>query len=268
MVGGRMVRRIKILFIMGVSVFFVLACGKKGQGPEQAELTNDQRIRAKFETFKNGYQNKDINGMMSVISSNYRDNYNRSKAEFKTWLQSYLSGKEWVSPPQMEIKGDIDIHVGYMDMETHQFHPTSATANVEAFLSMKETSENVLTSTSLKLRMSWQLEEQTTEWWMTRVSGPTANLGTSPISVAPNSLITVFAYTLPFGAPLQNYDTQSVSVKDWNNNSVSLDKDAIKLLYSGSLTAPSTAGNYTLTATLKDTTENKVLTVIHTFTVQ
>lgn len=280
--------RTRCFFLLGIVLVILVGCGKKAEGPAQRELTNEEKIKAKLAIFKTGYQDRNVNQIMSLISDTYYDNYNPSKAAFGNWLQSSLSGWEWTDSLTLVITSSIDITLGWYD-GYHIWHPTTAVADFELTIKAKNTSQDLQATSRYKISSGWEESGTTGDWlrrdylvreapdrevdqtiagWViTRLTGPVATLGTSPISIAGGSSVKVFAYTLPYGAPLQNYDTKNVSVVDWKNDPITL-TNLGSGRYEADLTAPSTSGEYTLTATLSDTTTNKTISVNHAFVVQ
>lgn len=260
--------RYLILSFVSLLVCFSLACGKKVKGPAQEGKSNEELIRERFAVYKDGYTSKNIDKVMSVIASTYFDGYNRSKEAYKSWLQSLWAGWEWTRPVEMNITGQIAIELGGGWIETgaeSEWRNSIADLNEVSEIWGVNSSSNVLMSAKANLHFSWELLGG--YWYITRITGTSARVTTQPASVSKGEQVTVNVFSLPEGAPLTAYNTKSASLSDWNGDSIPLQNQGSGL-YSGIFTAPSSAGEYALSATVSDTTTNKTISLQHTFTVQ
>jgi len=245
-------------------LLLLIACEEEPGPTQQPKKTNEELIAEKFETFKKGFQQGDINTIMSVIADDYWTEQNESKEALKNWLLSFWAGKEWnPDSVKMTMTSDIRVTPGWLDPELQELHPATARLDFELFFPVKDPSKDHLISILCKLRSNWELGAA---WGIRKLFGPVAHVITSPISVSTDSTVSLQLYTLPFGAPLESYDTKSATVSDWRGNPISIIDEGNR--YTGTFTAPSNPGSYTLTASLSDTTYNKTVELTHTFTVE
>lgn len=244
-------------------LLLLIACEEEPGPTQRPQKTNEELIAEKFETLKKGLQQGDINAIMSTIADDYWTGYNGSKEALKNWLLSFWAGREWnPDSVRITITSDIIITPGWLDPELQELHPATAKLDFEVFLPAEEPSKDQLITMLFKLKSCWELGHV---WGIKKLYGPIAHVITSPIDVGADSTVNLQAYTLPFGAPSGNYDTESATIYDWNNNPINITPEDNK--YVGRLTAPSSPGDYTLTATLSDTTYKKTVELTHTFSV-
>lgn len=261
-----MVKRWVGLFL--ITSCLVMACGGEGEGPSQQPKTNEELITEKFEVFKEGYKRKDINTVMSTIADDYRTKYNQGKVQLRDWLLSMWAGKDWI-PDSVRVSmiSDMEVKPGCYPPWCTEVVPPSASLDMEISLPAKDVSQDQLISSLYRLKSSWKQKAETGGWAIVSLLGPTAHVITSPISLAPDSVGSIQLYTLPFGAPLQSFDTYTVSVLDWNGDPLKVvDRGDGK--YVGTFNAPSSPGEYVLQATLTDTTYQKTLLVTHVISVR
>jgi len=255
---------VKRWVILSLITSLVVACGRE-EGPSQQPKTNEELITEKFEIFKQGYKRKDIDAVISTLADNYHTKYNQGKAQLRDWLLSMWAGKDW-TPDSVRVSmvSDIEVKPGCYPPWCTEVIPPSASLDIEISLPAKDVSQDQLISSLYRLKSSW---EQTGGWAIVSLLGPTAHVITSPISLAPDSVGNIQLYTLPFGAPPQSFDTHTVTVLDWNGDSLKV-VDQGDGRYVGTFNAPSSPGRYVLQATLTDTTYQKTLLVTHVISVK
>lgn len=251
-----------IFLLLPLCVLFLTCGGKKESGLKE-EKSSEELIRERFAIYKDGYNSKDINRIMSVIASTYWDSYNDSKEAYRSWLQNAWAGWEWKERVEMNITSNIEIQPGMQWARGYQ-NP-KGDHEEETQIWAVNNSQNLLMSSKSSLHFSWESIQNA--WYITRITGMVARVTTQPSSVSKGAEVSVAVFSLPEGAPVTAYDTKSATINDWNGSPIPLQNQG-NGRYSGTFTAPSIAGDYTLTASVADTTFNKTISLPHTFTVK
>jgi len=256
---------LQLLFILPL-LFTFLTCVKQEEGPTQVpEVPNEQLIQEKFDLLKAGFIDRDVSKIMSVISEHYYDPINTSKSALQNWLTSFFSQYEWKASPEVERLTDIEVMPGHAYPENPSLiMPATARFTFEVTLFTSNVVDQRSASGTFSIQCTWEKRD---EWKITKFYGTTAWVETTPDPVPTGSEVTLFAFTRPFGAPAQTYDTKEASVSDWEGNPVSL-IDQGNRIFQGTLTAPTSAGTYEVTGTLTDATREVTLTVVHPLVVQ
>lgn len=251
-----------ILVLVFLTPLCLLTCEEE-KPLQTGEKTNEELIMEQFNAFKQAFEKQDIDGVMEIIADKYWDPYNQSKESYRNWLQGVFSGWTWKSV-EMKIVGDITVVPG-----THWAHqePTNATADhyEETKIYAVNSSQDLLMTVKADLLFKWEFLSKV--WSIIKISGTTGRVITSPSSVSPGSEVSVSVFTLPEGAPLDQYNTKSATLKDWNGDPI-LIQDQGNGRYEGTFIAPSTPGEYTLIATVSDTTFDKTLQIEHVLVVK
>lgn len=251
-----------ILVLILLTPLYLLTCEEE-KPLQTSEKTNEELITERFNAFKEAFGKQNIDGVMEIIADKYWDPYNQSKGSYRNWLQEVFSGWTWRSVG-MEIVGDITVIPG--TYWAHQ-EPTNATAHhdEETRIYAVNSSQDLLMTAKSDLVFKWEFLSKL--WSIIKISGTTGRVITSPSSVSPGSEVRVSVFTLPEGAPLDQYNTKSATLKDWNGDPIPI-QDQGNGRYEGTFIAPSTPGEYTLTATVSDTTFNKTFQIEHIFVVE
>jgi len=262
-----MVRRFAFLgpIVISLAILAILvgSCGRaKKEELAPTGKPNEQWIQERFAEFRDGFINQDVSKMMSIVASVYFDPFTGSKSGLRQWFENYFAQWSFASA-DMEIVSEITVTPGHAHAHAEPT-PSSADFTEETTLTASHASEDKAISSVWSTEFTWELREE--DWFITKIFGTMGTVEVSPASVSAGAEFQVRVYTVPFGKPLDDYDTQTASLKDWNNQAVSL-TDLGNGVYQASLTAPGSSGTYKLTAVLSDSTWSRSVQVEYTLVI-